>query len=114
MRPHLYLLEGKKPVPASDAVEWGKWYETSFEERLVARTILKDSPHIRIQTDFIGIDLGFAWMNIQPSHKPLLFETMVFGGPMDGYQSRYSTWVGAQHGHEKVVRLVKEKIKRQV
>lgn len=61
-----------------------------------------------MSTVFLGMDHGYAWMDRQPGYRPLLFETMVFGGALDSHQQRYSTWAGAEYGHEKVVLLVKE------
>lgn len=38
---------------------------------------------------------------------PLLFETMVFGGPFDQEMARYSTWDEAEAGHKKMVKRIK-------
>jgi hypothetical protein len=41
--------------------------------------------------------------------RPLLFETMVFGGPLDGEQTRYSTWDEAKSGHDAMVTRLESK-----
>lgn len=37
---------------------------------------------------------------------PLLFETMVFGGPDDQWMDRYTTWEQAEEGHAFVVSVL--------
>jgi hypothetical protein len=34
---------------------------------------------------------------------PILFETMIFGGPYDQYMDRYCTWAEAEAGHARAV-----------
>ncbi len=94
---HLYILVKHKPVGVYNVVEWGKWFETN--NRTVKRTNIGD---IEISTVFIGIDHSFGFVK-----KPLLFETKIFGGDLDGYQDRYATWIGAEYGHDRAVKLVK-------
>lgn len=93
---HLYILEGKEPKPVNDVLEWARWYETS--DRIVKKTELPDS--IRISTVFLAIDSGIF------NDKPLVFETMIFGGEHDGFQERYTTWDEAEAGHQKAIELV--------
>jgi hypothetical protein len=54
---------------------------------------------VRVSTVFLGID--HAWEG-----PPLLFETMVFGGPLDEEMERYSTWEEAERGHAVMARRV--------
>ncbi len=104
-RSHLYILDGKTPVPVTDALVWGQWYETA--DRIVKSDMIQG---VHVSTVFLGLDRGYAWMTGHPGYKPLLFETMVFGGLLDGHQQRYSTWVGAEYGHQKVVEKVRAAI----
>lgn len=90
-----FILEGKTPVPAGDLISWGRWFETA--DRHVAQTEIGE---VRISTVFLGLDHSFG------SGEPLLFETMIFGGPRDGYQERCSTWEQAEAEHAKAVGLV--------
>jgi hypothetical protein len=48
---------------------------------------------VRVSTVFLGLDHRWG------DGPPLLFETMVFGGPLNGNQERYSTWDAAAEGH---------------
>lgn len=58
---------------------------------------------VRVSTVFLGIDHNF-WGH----GPPLIFETMVFGGPSDQYQQRYSTEAAALAGHDQVVSAVRD------
>lgn len=107
---YLYVLDGKIPVAVEDARAWGDWFENHVEDRVVKQEEI--SRDIRVSTVFVSIDHGHAWMNGQPGYKPLLFETLVMGGPLDGYQLRYSTWMEAEEGHDKVLELVKAEMKK--
>ena len=97
MKPYLYILKDKIPVPVWDALEWDKWLRTA--DRQVAETYIGE---IRISTVFLSLDHAFL------GGPPILFETMIFNGDLDGYQWRYHTWEEAEQGHEDVVLLVKE------
>jgi hypothetical protein len=53
----------------------------------------------RVSTVFLVINHGFHGEN-------KWFETMVFGGDLDGEQDRYTTWEEAEHGHAAMVARV--------
>lgn len=91
-----YILNGKEPVLETDLLKFGQWFETA--NRIVKQTHLPDN--IKVSTVFLGIDHGFG------SDKPVLFETMVFGGEHDQYQDRYSTWDEAEAGHQKTIEMI--------
>ena len=55
----------------------------------------------RVSTVFLGIDRAYL------DHVPIVFETMVFGGPCHQDTRRYSTWDEAERGHAEMVALVK-------
>lgn len=91
-----YKLEGKTATPVDNFFEWAKWFETA--DRVVKKTILPDG--VKISTVFLGMDHAFM------GEKPMLFETMIFGGEHDGFQERYSTWDEAEAGHQRAIELV--------
>ena len=97
-----YVLRDKKAVKIErpDAVlQWAKEYETDrMSNRRVAETLL-DGDKVRVSTVFLGLDHSFG------QGAPLLFETLIFGGPHSDYQERYSTWDEAEVGHAKAVNL---------
>lgn len=91
-----YRLDGKSPVPCS-LMEWAEWMKNT-KERCVAVTEIGPS---RVSTVFLGLDHSFG------GATPILFETMVFGGPLDQEEERYSTWEEAENGHAAMVERVK-------
>ena len=91
-----YILKGKEVVPCDDLMEWAKWYESA--NRHVAQDTIGNSV---ISTVFLGIDHSFE------NGPPLLFETLVFNGKLDGEMNRYSTWTDAVKGHKNMIERVK-------
>lgn len=55
----------------------------------------------RISTVFMRTDWGCGTID-----RPWFFETMIFGGRLDGDQWYYSTWAEAEAGHKAAVALV--------
>lgn len=89
-----YILEGKKAVPA-DLMTWAAWFEKA--DRRVAFTTIGFSS---VSTVFLGLDHQWG------DGPPLLFETLVTGGPMSDDMERYSTWQEAEAGHREIVERV--------
>ena len=88
-----YILEGHTPKLMNNLIEWAMWFETA--DCCVAQTTLPKG--VRVSTVFLGLDHSFG------GGKPILFETMIFGGKYNDYQERYSTWEEAEVGHKKAV-----------
>jgi hypothetical protein len=61
-------------------------------ERLVGRDTING---VRISTVLLGLDYSFG---IGP---PLIFETMIFGGPWDEHTERYPNLDAAKAGHDR-------------
>jgi len=97
-----YILINKKAVKCNNPSTWAK--ELEIANRQVA---YKEINGIAISTVFLGLD--HSW-NGPP---PLLFETLVFGGALDGEMFRYETWEEAEKGHAIMVKRVKKKIKEE-
>lgn len=97
---YFYILDGKTPIPC-DLIEWGKWMETA--DRTVKKT---DIGEARVSTVFLGLDYSFGF---EGEWLPILFETLVFGGIMDGQMARYCSWEEAEEGHDRMVERVKQK-----
>ncbi len=94
-----YVLKGKKAVPCDDMDEWANMLKGS--DRTVAKTIIEGGKKdIRVSTVFLGLDSSFE------QGPPLIFETMVFDGELDGEMDRYTTWEEAEEGHKKMVESV--------
>ena len=97
---HFCILDGKEPVPEPDLIKWAAWFQTA--DRSLART---QSGDVTISTVFLGLDYNFTF-----DSPPVLFETMVFGGELDGETRRYSTWDKAIAGHGEMEICVEEVI----
>lgn len=92
-----YILEGTKIIPV-DLLTWGRWLEEGRNG--LWRDDIGD---VLVSTIFLGLDHNFGM-----GGKPLLFETMIFGGAHDEYQKRYTAYKQAEAGHKKAVALVSQ------
>lgn len=91
-----YKLVGKEVVPCASIDEWSTEFK---KDRTVAKNTVGGS---FVSTVFLATDDSFG------GSRPLLFETVVFGGPLEGEQERYSTWDEAERGHQAMVARVKK------
>jgi len=101
-----YILDENHNPVKSTIEEWSAWITKNPYRKIVGLTII---PHIdfneRVSTVFLGLDHGWA-----RGLHPVLFETMIFGGPEDDFQERYCTYDEAFKGHiEAVKRRLKER-----
>lgn len=103
MNDHYILAEdGKTPIPV-DLMTWARAFENNDKGR-VDHTELPDGTYV--STVFLGLDHSYARFTGAP-HAPVLWETMIFGGPHDQYQDRYTSHAAAVAGHAKAVRIAK-------
>jgi len=91
-----YILKRHEAVLCDDLLEWATAFEDG-KSRIVCRTTIGDSD---VSTVFLALDHQWG------DGPPLLFETMVFGGPLDQEQERYATWEEAEAGHASMVERV--------
>lgn len=99
-----YILDDAgNPVPAT-TLEWATWSET--HERHVAVTNISSS--VRVSTIFLGLDHNLFPMLDPLTYKPVLWETMIFGGPLDQCQERYTSVEDARAGHKRAVDKARE------
>lgn len=77
--------------------------DTAFRHRWQIVTELPGGA--RVSTVFLALDHAYL-----PGGPPMLYETMVFGGPVDQTQKRYrySTRAEAEIGHAKYVEQAKD------
>lgn len=109
----IYKLVERQPVRvlAAGPRSAFKAFYTLFQERFraiaetgtdpwnVAKTKVGD---VTISTMFVGLDHSGG----KPTSRPLLFETMIFGGKHDRWQDRCSTWEEAEAMHERAVAMM--------
>jgi hypothetical protein len=95
-----FILDGDNAVhETEDVLAWAKWFEKDC--RKVARTKIGAST---VSTVFLGLDHNFSGEG-----RPVLWETMVFGGKLNRNQDRCAgTWADAHAMHDKMVRKVRE------
>ena len=91
-----YKLEGHKPIPCNfdDPDYMGIWKDE------IRRVGLDEWMGIKISTVFLVINHNWG------DGPPVLFETMIFGGPLDETIERYCTWEEAEEGHKRLVQKV--------
>ncbi|HMF88292.1 MAG TPA: hypothetical protein VK575_09445 [Gemmatimonadaceae bacterium] len=95
-----FILDAdKRPVPTNMAT----WARTYKHERVALTEVTNG---VDVSTVFLGVDHRFS-----SKGPPLLFETMVFGGPLDQQCWRYSSWDDAETGHAAAVRKCKNLLK---
>jgi hypothetical protein len=101
-----YVLDANNNVVEAKLEAWGIWF-SHIDNRVIGLTDI--TSQIRVSTVFIGIDHRFFGRG-----PPLLFETMIFGGPLDQYQRRYASYDDAQTGHQVAVRKAREAIGQKI
>lgn len=88
-----YLLDDDHNVIGTTNDMHAAWANKKMHHRVAVTTL----PNCEVSTVFLGLDHSFG------SGPPLLFETLVFGGPFDQEMERYATWVEAEYGHVRMV-----------
>ena len=91
MSDHYILLDdGVTVVPCDDLKTWAQWLNRSDAVRQIAADLLPSGVHV--STVFLGLDYSFGMPHpVTGDSRPILWETMIFGGRADGFQRRYWT-----------------------
>lgn len=69
-----------------------------YEDAEYRQICLDHHDDVVISTVWLGIDHAFG-----TSPRPIIFETMIFGGDEHGYQRRYATEDAARCGHIEIM-----------
>jgi hypothetical protein len=93
--PLKYMLRGREVITTESLDEWQEFM--SVRNRIITQNQVGTAS---VSTTFLGLDFG------QDPAKPLVFETMVFGGPMQGAVTRCSTYDEAEEQHRAMCRAV--------
>ena len=94
--PDKYVLDlDGQPLPCDDLLVWAQWFEQ--HDRTLAKDLVAG---VGISTVFLGLDHNFC------GGPPVLWESLVFGGPLDGEQRRYQSREEALAGHTELVAAV--------
>ena len=119
-----YILDDEgEPVPVDDVLSWASWFETS--DRVVWQSVItrdgrvvdvgRNARELRarrlfprpfVSTVFLSIDHDFTFGE-DCGRAPVLWETMIFGGPLDDTQWRYRSRLDAVRGHALACELVR-------
>jgi hypothetical protein len=89
-----YFVRDERGEPRREMNQeaWTRWFEGA--DRGVARTIL--TPRVSVLTVFSGVDAA------PENETPLLFDTRVFGGVLDGEESQAGTRADALAAHNEL------------
>ncbi len=99
------------PLPCDDVETWAKWYEGNTHQRILKKTrVAYDGGFSWVSTIFLGIDFGRSGFDmetmIEEPKDPILYETMVFGGDLDGEGAKHHTREQAMSYHHKLVKHI--------
>lgn len=103
-----YILQDKQPVPLADedVLKWGEFMNNPANKRVAYDTC----NNVSVSTVFLGLDHSFGIND----PTPILFETMVFGGPHDQEMNRCATWEEAEKMHAEFCALYLNTSKKEV
>ena len=90
---YFVLNDRGEPILEPNVDAWFAWFERA--DRGVARTVV--TPDVMVLTTFNGVD------ELAESDPPRLFESRVFGGPLDGEVVQYGTRAESLEGHTRLV-----------
>jgi hypothetical protein len=98
-----YVLDSDNHVVEVDMLTWAMSLEGT-SNRVVDYTQI--TSEITVSTVFLGLDHRFFGKG-----PPILFETIIFGGPLDGEGLRYSSYDDAEIGHRTFVAKARAAVK---
>jgi len=92
--------------------EWMRLFSLGLDYKRVAFTRIRRIgkrrwTRCRVSTVWLGLDHGYG-------ADPVIFETLIFGGPMDGCMWRYTSRQHAEDYHPKVVAMVAREIEERL
>ncbi len=102
-----YILDQRgEPVLEPDIIKWAKWLgKPSADDPIDGATWRVGADHVGstfVSTVFLGLDHAFN------GGPPILWETLVRGGELDGEGDRYCSRASAKEGHARWLGKVKE------
>jgi hypothetical protein len=83
-----------EPVRERDLEAWSRWFERA--DRRIARTVV--TPDVTVLTTFRGVDEAD-----EADEAPVLFETRIFGGVLNGEEAASRTKSDALDAHAGLV-----------
>lgn len=103
----LYILdENKEPVACGDYYKYAKFMADMTNRRVALDEFGEGENVVRVSTVFLGLEHGYT-----EDDKPILFETLVFDGMLDGECIRTTSWTEALEAHKAMLQLVLQSLK---
>lgn len=90
-----YYLETDNGLRSVSPFAWLQWYERNEAVQQIIGRELVDG--VEVSTVFLGVD------ETTDGETPLVYETKIFGGRLDGHVQRYPSREAAQAGHRATV-----------
>lgn len=103
-RPDKFILDPQgNPQAVRSTLAWARWFENSYQtkERIVRQDKLPNG--VFVSTVFLGLDHNF-----RAQGAPILWESMIFGGPYEQTQWRYHSREEAEKGHAALLAMAAE------
>jgi hypothetical protein len=103
-----YVLDADgEPVGTNDAMVFARWFEAARTDgtRIVRQDL--DAAGVGVSTVFLGLDQSWH------GGPPVLWETLVFGTPLDGEMRRYTSKADAIRGHAEMLALVRDALDKE-
>lgn len=97
-----WILDAEGNHVKVDLLTWAQWLEHP-DNRVICYTQI--TSRVWVSTIFLGIDHRFPGY---PPGPPILYETLVFNGPMDGEGGRWCSRDDAETGHKTFVKKARE------
>lgn len=92
------LSDDHEPVPVPDVGAWIVWVAQHPEAAIVAQDFLTcGDARLGVSTIYLGVDF------LTPHGPPRLWESQVFGTPLDGVMLRYVSLAAARAGHAQLL-----------
>jgi hypothetical protein len=96
----LYILNDEgDPQLTENLIAWAMWLETTPDRILLQHRIGRGS-RVFVSTIFLGVDYAHF------GGPPILWETLIRGGPFDGFMDRYRSKLEALRGHARALAVV--------
>lgn len=97
----LYYNRKGKPITLHD---WALQFEETGDRIVATAVFRRRGKTVVVSTVWVGIDRSFS---ANPHAKPLIFESTIMGGPLDGEVVYYSTEGEARRGHAELLSMHK-------
>lgn len=102
-RPPRFFNLDAEPLPDQDPLAWSHYMEAlaALDQHSIAQERVRRFADWRVSTVFLGLDPQYGGGG--PVGPAMIFESMVFGGPLDLESYRSATRAQAHRGHAELL-----------